>query len=107
VATYRKLVRDRIPEIIERDGATPVVRPLDDAEFVLALQAKLIEEWGEFLAAPSAEELADVVEVIRALAEGFGYGWDEVEAARHRKRTARGGFDARLFLESVDESEER
>lgn len=101
--TYDKLVRDRIPAIIEADGGRPVVRTLDDREYQLALQSKLIEEFGEFLAVPSAEELADIAEVLRALTAAFGFDPDEVEAARLRKRAERGGFDERLFLHQVDE----
>lgn len=101
--TYNKLVRDGIPGIIEADGGRPVVRRLDEREYLLSLQVKLVEELGEFLAIPSVEELGDIVEVLHALASAAGFDWEEVEAARRRKRDERGGFDERLFLEEVAE----
>ncbi len=98
---YRKLVRDRIPELINRKGGEAQTRRLSDEEFATALARKLVEEAEEFTATPTAEELADVLEVVRALATAAGSSLDEVEAVRRAKAAARGAFDERLLLESV------
>jgi predicted house-cleaning noncanonical NTP pyrophosphatase (MazG superfamily) len=70
-----------------------------------ALRAKLMEEGKEAQAAPDRQlgsELADVLEVLRALAAAYGMSWEDVEADAARKRDERGGFDQRIFLEYVD-----
>jgi predicted house-cleaning noncanonical NTP pyrophosphatase (MazG superfamily) len=61
----RKLVRDRIPEIIKSEGHRPVTRVLDEASYRQALLAKFIEEAQEASrATPDGlpGELADVLE---------------------------------------------
>jgi predicted house-cleaning noncanonical NTP pyrophosphatase (MazG superfamily) len=103
---YHKLVRDGIPRIIEADGGKPVTRVLDQAGYLAALRAKLLEEAEEAQAAPDRQlraELADVLEVLRALATAHGLNWEDVEAEAARKRDERGGFDQRIFLEYVDQ----
>ena len=104
---YHKLVRDQIPRIIEADGGQPVTRVLDQARYLTALRAKLMEEAGEAQAAPDGQlrsELADVLEVLQALAAAHGMSWEDVLAEAARKRRERGGFDQRIFLEYVDQS---
>lgn len=98
---HNKLVRDRIPEIIEGSGKTCVTRILPEAEYLAALDAKLQEELNEYQADKSMEELADLLEVMMAVAEARGHGFAEVEAIRQSKAEKRGGFKARIFLESV------
>jgi predicted house-cleaning noncanonical NTP pyrophosphatase (MazG superfamily) len=103
---YHKLVRDGIPRIIEADGGQPVTRVLDQAGYLAALRAKLVEEAEEAQAAPDRQlrsELADVLEVLRALAAAYGMSWEDVVAEADRKRDERGGFDQRIFLEYVDQ----
>jgi len=103
---YHKLVRDGIPRIIEADGGKSVTRVLDQAGYLAALRAKLLEEAEEAQAAPDRQlrsELADVLEVLRALATAHGMNWADVEAEAARKRDERGGFDERIFLEYVDQ----
>ncbi|MEU4836003.1 nucleoside triphosphate pyrophosphohydrolase, partial [Streptosporangium sp. NPDC023615] len=105
--TYGKLVRDRIPEIIEAAGRTARVRVLAEAELIPALTAKLAEEAEELRRAEPDDrlgELADVYEVLAALAGTLGFSEEQVrEAARH-KRAERGGFDRRLWLDEVTAS---
>ena len=103
---YHKLVRDGIPRIIEAGGGQPVTRVLDQAGYLAALRAKLVEEAEEAQAAPDGQlrsELADVLEVLRALAAAHGVSWADVVAEAARKRDERGGFDERIFLEYVDQ----
>ena len=98
-----KLVRDRIPELIERDGRTPRTRVLEDDAYLRALLDKLVEEANELRNATPGqriEEMADVVEVLRALRHRLGLGEYEVHAAADAKRVERGGFAGRIWLES-------
>lgn len=102
---YHKLVRDQIPTIIAADGCRPVTRVLDPAGYEAALRAKLLEEAHEVQAAPDghlASELADVLEVLKALAAAHDMSWQDVVSEASRKRAERGGFDNRIFLEYVD-----
>ena len=94
-----KLVRDRIPEIMRDAGGSPRVKELDDAAYHAALRSKLLEETHEFLDSGRSEELADILEVVYALALSEHLTPAELEAMRQKKRSERGGFDRRLFLE--------
>lgn len=100
---HRKLVRDKIPQIIEGSGKTCVTRSLSDSEYLAALDAKLQEELNEYQADKSMEELADLLEVMMAVAEARGHTFAEVEALRREKAEKRGGFLERIWLESVTE----
>jgi predicted house-cleaning noncanonical NTP pyrophosphatase (MazG superfamily) len=95
---YDKLVRDRIPEIIEQNGAIATVRTLDDAEYRLELDKKLQEEVGEYLADKNLEELADILEVIYAIAENEGSDRHKLELIRAEKAAKRGAFKQKIFL---------
>ena len=100
--TYNKLVRDRIPELIRQKGETPVVRILDEAEYRHCLEAKLDEEVSEFHRDRNLEELADILEVVYALAQSLGATREELLEVYHRKNAQRGGFDERYFLISKE-----
>ncbi len=97
-----KLVRDKIPDIIRAQGREPVVRLLDESDYVEALHKKLHEEATEYTESASVEELADIIEVLHALAETHQISMDNLESVRLAKRAERGGFLLRLFLEDVD-----
>ncbi len=104
---YNKLVRNQIPEIIAAAGRQPVTRVLDQAGYQAALRTKLLEEAREAEAAPDgqlASELADVLEVLKALAAAYDMGWEDVVSEADRKRAERGGFGNRIFLEYVDQA---
>lgn len=96
--TYNKLVRDKIPELIQRQGDNPVIRILDDEEYTQCLDQKLDEEVGEFHREQNLEELADILEVVYALAENLGASRDELDAVYQKKHDQRGGFRDRVFL---------
>ena len=100
---HNKLVRDRIPEIIARDGKTCVTRTLSTGDYIAALDAKLTEELAEYHADGSMEELADLLEVMMAAAKARGHDFSEVEAIRREKAEKRGRFNDRIYLESVTE----
>ena len=95
---YNKLVRDKIPEIIAQSGEKPSVRILDQQEYMACLESKLDEEVGEYHRDKNAEELADILEVVFALAKSLNVSEEELLALRREKNLRRGGFDGRIFL---------
>lgn len=101
-----KLVRDRIPEIIRENGEMPVARNLtDEHEFIQELKRKLLEEVSEFLDSDnSAEELADIMEVLNALLYALGLNRQTIEDLRLQKQKEKGGFRDRTFLERVEKA---
>lgn len=105
---YNKLVRDRIPEIITKQGLSLTTRILEDDEYLTELRTKLQEETNEFLSAESSgeaiEELADIMEVIHALAEAHGASVQELERIRAEKADKRGGFKDRIYLIEVEDA---
>lgn len=101
--TYNKLVRDRIPEIIEASGKTCAVEVLSDEEYLKMIDAKLDEELAEYHKDQNIEELADLLEVIRAAAVARGYTVEELENVRAEKAVKRGGFKKKLLLKEVVE----
>ncbi|MFC4540775.1 hypothetical protein ACFO5R_02385 [Halosolutus amylolyticus] len=99
---YDKLVRDRIPEIIKANDERPAIHTADDAEYAERLAAKLTEEAAEFEESRDLEELADVLEVIRAILDDRERTMADLETRRREKRAERGGFDDRIVLERVE-----
>ena len=103
--TFNKLVRDRIPEIIKNNGEESVVRKLSDDEYKVELYKKLLEEVNEVVDAQdiesTIEELADVLEILKAVAELNNKELVDVIEIADQKRLKRGGFEKRLFLEKI------
>ena len=100
---YNKLVRDKIPEIIEVDGKTCEIEILSDDEYIKMVDAKLDEELAEYHKDQNLEELADLLEVIHAATVARGYSIDELENLRAKKAEKRGGFNEKIFLKKVIE----
>ncbi|OUM91798.1 nucleoside triphosphate pyrophosphohydrolase [Caldibacillus debilis] len=102
---YNKLVRDKIPQIIEQAGKTFTTRILEDDEYRKELRKKAFEELEEYMNAgddeKALEELADVLEIIHALAECHGGTIERVEQIRAEKAEKRGGFKEKIFLVEV------
>ncbi len=103
VKIYNKLVRDRIPEIIEAQGKACIFEVMDDAEYLERIDKKLSEELDEYYADGSIDELADLLEVIYAAANARGYTKDDLETVRRDKHDKRGGFEKKLLLKQVEE----
>ena len=103
VITYNKLVRDRIPEIISASGKTCSTSILADEEYLRLVDLKLDEELSEYHKDQNIEELADLLEVIRAAAIARGYTLEDLERVRAEKATKRGGFEKRILLKEVYE----
>lgn len=103
---YNKLVRDKIPNIIEEKGEKPIIRILNDTEYKKELEKKLYEEYKEVLEATGedrVEELADMLEIIRALADLENKDLDDVIQVAGKKKETRGAFEKKIFLERVIE----
>ncbi|MGI5958114.1 MAG: phosphoribosyl-ATP pyrophosphohydrolase [Massiliimalia sp.] len=98
---YHKLVRDRIPEIIKASGDCCVTEILSQEEYVKQLDQKLQEELTEYYQEPCLEELADLLEVIHAVAVARGYTVEQLEEKRAKKAQERGGFENRILLKEV------
>lgn len=99
---HNKLVRDKIPEIIQNAGKTCVTHTMLDDEYIASLDMKLQEKVAEYLQDKNLEELADVVEVLRAICIARGYTLEELEKMRAKKVDERGGFEKRIYLEYVE-----
>jgi predicted house-cleaning noncanonical NTP pyrophosphatase (MazG superfamily) len=100
---YDKLIRDRIPEIIEAKGSKPVTEVLDNERYKEYLDNKLIEELREYQESDNVEELADLVEVVYALLDYKGIAREQFEKVRIAKAEERGMFKKRLLLKEVIE----
>lgn len=100
---HNKLVRDKIPEIIEKTGKVCHIHTLTSDEYLAELDRKLNEECAEYQADKSLEELADMLEVMYAIAEARGYSVEELEKVRAEKAEKRGAFIEKIYLESVDD----
>ena len=104
IKIYNKLVRDRIPGIIEASGNECKTEILSDEEYLKMLDAKLDEELAEYHRDQNIEELADLLEVIYAAAAARGYTFEALEAVRAEKAEKRGGFERKILLiETVKE----
>jgi len=96
MTSYNKLVRDKIPEMLDKKGISYEQRIASDDEYKQELIKKLVEEVGEFQEENVIEELADVIEVLEALKTLPEY--QDVESVRLKKKEDRGGFEKRLIL---------
>ncbi len=105
IIKYHKLVRDKIPEIIETSGKTCTTTVLSSSDYVAMLDEKLNEELAEYQESKSMEELADLLEVIHAVAAARGSSIEEIELIRKKKAETRGGFEKRLLLTEVQSEE--
>lgn len=95
---FNKLVRDKIPEIIENNHEECETRILNDEEFLIELNKKLKEETSEYLQSGEIEELADIEEVLRALLDLKGCSYNDFEKMRKSKVNERGAFKEKIFL---------
>ena len=104
MTTFNKVIRDKIPEIIQKDGHTCNIQTLSDEKFIIEIEKKLSEEVTEYQNDKNPEELADILEVIYRIAQLKGVSKEKLEKIRVKKLQDRGGFEKNLFL--IDTSEE-
>ena len=104
---YNKLVRDRIPLIIEATNKKYSIRTLAPSEHEIEIKRKLIEELKEYQEATSneeaIEELADLLELIYAVLPLHGSTMKELEDIRLKKHAQRGGFEKGYYLIEVED----
>ncbi|WP_144553509.1 nucleoside triphosphate pyrophosphohydrolase [Bacillus sp. X1(2014)] len=104
---YNKLVRDRIPEIIQNTGKECSIKILNNEDYMKALQKKCFEELQEYINSKNndeaLEELADILEIIHSLANYHGSSIRKVEELRQKKIKLRGGFKDRIYLMEVED----
>lgn len=100
---YEKLVRDKIPEIIEMSGKQCEIEILSDEKYLEMIDKKLDEELAEYHKNRNIEELADLLEVIYAATKARGYSIEDLEIVRAEKTEKRGGFDKKILLIKVIE----
>jgi len=98
---HRKLIRDKIPEVMKAAGSKWELKKLAVKDFEKELKKKLVEESNELVKAPKKEivnELADVLELTKSIADHFKIKFSTVEKFQIEKRKKRGGFKKKLFL---------
>jgi len=98
---YNKLVRDKIPQIIEKSGKTPITHNAGGKEYWKKLKEKLSEEVCEFIEKGDEEELADILEVIDAICEFRPFDKQKIKSLRRKKLVGRGGFRKKIILDEV------
>jgi predicted house-cleaning noncanonical NTP pyrophosphatase (MazG superfamily) len=103
--TYNKLVRDNIPEIIKADNSEPMIRILNDEEFIVELFKKIQEEYEELVQAKGnrtemEKEIGDIYEVIEAIIDYYNLDKEAIIKLKQERKIKRGGFNKRIFLES-------
>ncbi len=104
IYTYNKLVRDKIPEEINKmKGRKAKYRIMDDNEYTKELNKKLLEECHEFIEENDIKELADVMEVIETIVKLKNINWEEVRKIQIEKRNKKGSFNKKIYLEYVEE----
>ena len=103
---HNKLVRDRIPEIIENDHKTCATRILNDEEYLKCLKSKLLEECNEVIDAEGEDikkEIADVLEVLEALENTLHIDQQEIMSIKEKKAHNNGAFNKKIYLEYVED----
>jgi predicted house-cleaning noncanonical NTP pyrophosphatase (MazG superfamily) len=98
---HRKLIRDKIPQVIEASGDKYEVRVMGKREFEKELKKKLVEEASELFEVKKKDllnEMADVLELLKSISEFYKIDFKLVEEKQVQKRKQRGGFKKRLFL---------
>ena len=104
---YNKLVRDNIPQVIERTNKQFSTRVLSKEEYMVEVKKKMNEELEEYQRAETneeaVEELADMLELIHAALKIHGATIEQLEEVRRAKAEKRGGFEKRIFLIEVED----
>lgn len=102
---YNKLIRDNIPDIIAKAGNEPYYHTATAEEYRQKLLEKLTEELNEFKEMFSQHEVADLLEIIYAIVDEYGFNKDEIEKLRLERKQKRGAFAKKLILEYVIEND--
>ena len=100
---YCKLVRDNIPKIIEKSGKSALIDTLSDKDYEIFLERKLDEEVQEYHDSKDIEELADILEILIALAKIQGCSFSDLVNLQTKKAREKGSFSKKILLISVAE----
>ena len=100
---YNKLVRDRIPEILDAEGKEYSIVKCEEEDILSYAKKKLLEEAMEFVENPCAEEAADIIEILKFMCSRIGIYEIQIEAAAISKYARKGGFQENYILEWVKE----
>ncbi|MEB2281804.1 nucleoside triphosphate pyrophosphohydrolase [Lysinibacillus xylanilyticus] len=104
---YNKLVRDLIPQVIEENGKTCIIRVLEQGEHLEEIKVKMQEEALEFLEATSSkeavEELVDILELVHTAIQMYDVSYEQLEQIRTQKKNQCGGFSKGIYLVEVKE----
>lgn len=98
----QKLIRDKIPEQIEKDGLKAIIHVATEEEFRQKLMDKLEEEVKEYISSNNIEELGDILEVVFTIAENQNINQEELLEIKKQKQNTNGGFTKRYILEKVE-----
>lgn len=98
---FDKLVRDKIPESIVKSGQKPKIHIATEVEYRQKLKLKLQEEVNEYLKDNNIKELADIIEVVYAIADFNKLKPEDLELMRLKKLREKGGFEKRIILEEI------
>lgn len=96
---YDKLVRDRIPKIIQNGGGKAIIHIAGEKEYWQKMKKKLIEEAIEFFENEELKEITDILEILDAICVFKGFDKREIESLKKRRREKRGRFKKRIILE--------
>lgn len=99
----KKLVRDRIPEIIVLKGGKPTIDVLNTKDYRTELIKKMHEETDEYAKDRNIYALADMYEVFCAIVKDSGFSMEDVAFIATGKRATNGGFDCKIFMEGYDD----
>ncbi len=104
-----KLIRDKLQEILAQKDIETTCTKIEGKQLLKALQEKLVEETKECMVDDKNEilaELADVIEVIHAIAKACDFSLDQIEQARVKKHADRGGFDEGIYCKDISMQED-
>lgn len=96
-----KLVRDKVPEVLDSKGLKYSAHVAEDGEYWQKLKEKLEEEVNEYLTSEKEAELADILEVFEAIIRFKKINLQELNKIKLAKTKQKGGFSKRIILEKV------
>ena len=103
---YDKLVRDKIPEVLKKNGCKSKFHVADRDEYLEKLFEKFGEEINELLKAKNEEEMADVLDVMDALSDTlikyFKLNRRKIRKIQINKARERGRFKKMIILEEAE-----
>lgn len=109
---YNKLVRDKIPEIYQKEGNVCITEQLEIEEYATRLMEVLQEEMQSFKNAFDEEDdelavkkIADVEEVLYAVLDLIGVEKDSFEKIRLANKQKYGGYQGRILLKEILDKE--